>query len=166
MLKQAFLVLLARWNSNYVRPEHASVEIKIPLDPLLVACETPGHWSVLDARICRAAGNAYIGYLPLDDSRRISFDIMPDVCGADMDIEPYEYANSWGVTFEKLWRRANYGWNMSTPIQEAVFRGGEGWDEVLIRGDWIQVLRTLECLEGIGATISKTWYVSFSSLVY
>jgi hypothetical protein len=127
MLKQAFLSILARWDSKYVRPEHASLEIEILLIPLLAACETLGHWSLRDARICRMAQNVgYNRYTPLDDSQRISLDIMPDVCDANMDIASYEYARRWSETFDELWRRANYGWNMSALIQEAVFRGGEG----------------------------------------
>jgi hypothetical protein len=66
---------------------------------------------------------------------------MLDVCGGEMDIAPSEYEQSWSVTFDGLWRRANYGWSVS-PIQGAVSSRSEEWNEVLIRGGWVSVLWT------------------------
>jgi hypothetical protein len=159
MLKKAFLSILTVWSSNCARHEHASLEIEIPLAALLVACELPGHWSVRDAHICRTAQRAYSRHTPLDGDQRVSLDIMPDVCGGDMCIAPPDYAQSWSDMFDELWRRANYGWNVSAPIQKAIFSNGEAWTEVSIRGNWMQVLRTLECLD------PRTRYVSLLSVV-
>jgi hypothetical protein len=77
MLKQAIVA----W--NYVRREHASLQIYTPVKPLLFACThgSPFTWSVRDAYICRTANDANPSYRPTTDEL-VQLDVMPDICGA------------------------------------------------------------------------------------
>jgi hypothetical protein len=81
MLKQAILTSLA-W--NYVRREHASLQIYTPVKPLLSACTLSPSltWSVRDAYICRISNDANPSYRPATSETLVQLDIMPDICGA------------------------------------------------------------------------------------
>ena len=50
---------------------------------------------------------------------------------------------------------------MTSPVHyEAVFLRDDIWSGVTIRGDWIQVSKTLGCLGGVPATEANTNYKS------
>jgi hypothetical protein len=158
MLKQAIITSLA-W--NYVRREHASLQIYTLVKPLLSACaqNSPFAWSIRDAYICRIANDANPSYRPATNETLVQLDIMPDMCGisnaTNNDHNPSECPPTWSEMMDGWWRRVNNGWDVSPHIRDAVFRGDESWYDVSIQGDWMQVEKTLECLEGVRAANLK-----------
>lgn len=151
MFKRAILTTLT-W--NYVRREHALLQIYTPVKPLLSACtlRSPFTRSVGDAYVCRTANDANPSYKPVTDAL-VRLDITPDICttstATNEDNNPSECPLAWSEMIDNWWRRAVHRWDISPRICDAVFRGDEVWNDVSIQENWMQVEKTLECLEGV-----------------
>jgi hypothetical protein len=158
MFKRALLSSLMLWSHVGGQEEHLAVNV--PLIPLLDACASSSFigrpWSVRDAYICGAAFDAASPSREVTSGSHITLDVFPDVCGDDMDPASSRCPQIWSDTITEWWRNANYGWNMSSPVREAVFKSSDTWKDVIIRGDWVQVGKILGCLGGMPATEANT----------
>lgn len=101
---------------NYVRREHASLQIHTPVKPHLSACtlSSPFTRSVRDACVCRTANDADPSYKPATDDALVQLDIIPDICttstATNNDNNPSECPSAWSEMIDDWWRRAVHRW--------------------------------------------------------
>ena len=161
MFKQLLLPLFSLLERQYLRRDYASLIVQNPLEPLLTLCSSSVH-TTREAYVCQTARD--VRYF--DRGERISLDVMPEICGG-----PNTTSSEWveGKDMIANWWRP---YNLSEPFRNLILGGNTTWNDVQIHGDWMQVKKTLDCLERIQPTplnircaIANHPYPANSSLV-